>query len=64
VCSEKNPPTARSDGSHRLRVVNSAMSEVLSHADQWGELDAFANQALSLGMQALGIKDETPYRLT
>jgi hypothetical protein len=64
VCSEKNPPTAQSDGSHRLRVINSAMSEVLSQADRWGDLDDFANEALSLGIQALGLTDETPYRLS
>lgn len=64
VCSEENPPSARSAGSHRLRLVNRAMSEVLSHADQWAELDAFADAALTLGMQALGLNEETPYRLT
>lgn len=64
VCSEKNAPTVGSEGSHRLRVITSAMSEVLSQADRWADLDTFANEALSLGIQALGLTDETPYRLS
>jgi hypothetical protein len=64
VCAERNPPGERSEGSHRLRVVNSAMSEVLGHSDRWRDAEAFAEEALELGAQALGLGDETPYRLT
>ncbi len=61
VCAEKNPPG--SDAAYRLRVVNSAMSEVLDQADSWGDLDAFAEEALKLGTSALGLGSEPAARL-
>lgn len=63
VCSELTPPVQAADGRYRLRVVNEVMSEVVDTADQWGDLDAFAEQALKLGSQALGLQREQPVRL-
>lgn len=63
VCAESAPPAERGGGSHRLRVVNRAMSEVLDTADAWGDLERFAEEALRVGMQALGLAGEAPYRL-
>ncbi len=44
-------------------MINEAMSEVVDTADQWGDLDAFAEQGLKLGAQALGLQREQPVRL-
>lgn len=63
VCSERVPPKDRADGGYRLRVVNSAMSEVMDQADSWGDMDAFAEQGLQLAQQALGLTGHEPMRL-
>jgi hypothetical protein len=64
VCAERSPADERARGSHRLRVVNSAMSEVLDHSDAWRRLEAFADEALRIGVRTLGLGSETPYRLS
>ncbi|PQJ96503.1 hypothetical protein [Chromatium okenii] len=55
VCAEHTPPNERADGAYRLRVVNENMTEVLDTGDGWGDLETFAEQALNLGMQMLGL---------
>ncbi|AFL74303.1 hypothetical protein [Thiocystis violascens] len=56
VCAEQTPPAERADGAYRLRVVSELMSEVVDTDDRWGDLDAFADQALKLGAQMLGLQ--------
>jgi len=63
VCAEHAPPAESAQGRYRLRVINEVMSEVVDTADQWGDLDAFAEQGLKLGAQALGLQREQPVRL-
>jgi hypothetical protein len=63
VCSERVPPKDRAEGGYRLRVINSAMSEVMDQADTWGDIDAFADQGLQLAQQALGLTGQEPMRL-
>lgn len=63
VCSERVPPKDRADGGYRLRVINSAMSEVMDQSDSWGDIDAFADQALQLAQQALGLTGHEAMRL-
>lgn len=63
VCSEQAPAAETSDGRYRLRVINEAMSEVVDQNDRWGDLDTFAEQALRLGIQALGLRQEQVVRL-
>ncbi len=63
ICSEKSLPKDRHEGSHRLRVINQAMSEVMSVGDQWGDLDSFSAEALKLGEQILGLAGEQPVKL-
>ena len=59
ICAEKPGPGA----ALRLRVVNSAMSEVLDEDERWRDLDTFAEEALRIGASALGLASETPARL-
>ena len=63
VCAEPSPPIAAEEGRYRLRVINQSMSEVIDTGDQWGELDAFADQAVRLGTQLLGLQREQVIRL-
>lgn len=63
VSSEKVPPRDRPDGAYRLRVINSAMAEVMDQSDAWGDMDAFAEQGLELGQQALGLTGSEAMRL-
>jgi hypothetical protein len=61
VCAE--PAEEGGGGKHALRVVNEVMSEVVDTDDRWGDLDAFAEQGLKLGAQALGLQQEQVVRL-
>lgn len=58
ICSEKTLPKNRHEGTHQLRVINQAMSEVMDINDQWRDLDAFSAEALKIGAQVLGLADE------
>ncbi len=59
VCADKTPPNKRHEGLARLRVVNSAMSEIMDINDRWKDLQQFSDEALQIGMQILGIQSET-----
>ena len=59
ICAEKPTPGA----ALRLRVVNSAMSEVVDEDERWRDLDTFAEEALRIGASALGLASEAPARL-
>ena len=58
ICSERTLPKDRHEGSHRLRVINTAMSEVMDVNDQWRDLDTFCAEALKIGAQVLSLADE------
>jgi hypothetical protein len=63
VCAEQTPPPERVEGSYRLRVIGEALSDVIDTDDCWGDLETFAEQALKLGAQALGLQREPATRL-
>lgn len=63
VCAEQVSPSERGDGAYRLRLVSEAITEVLDTDDRWGDLETFADQALKLGTQALGLQREQVVRL-
>lgn len=63
VVAERLPPGQRAQGGYALRVINSAMDEVMDSGDQWSDLDTFVDQALLMGAQMLGLEQETPYPL-
>ncbi|MBK5965929.1 hypothetical protein CCR95_18070 [Thiocystis minor] len=56
VCAEQTPAAERADGAYRLRVVSALMSEVVDTNDCWGDLETFAEQAIKLGRQMLGLQ--------
>jgi hypothetical protein len=63
VCCEESAAEEVTEGRYRLRLVSDAMSEVLDVADRWGDIDAFSEQGLKLGIQALGLHQEQVVRL-
>lgn len=63
VVSERLAPGQRAVGSHALRVINSAMDEVMDTDARWGRQADFVDQALMLGGQLLGLEQDTPYPL-
>jgi len=63
VCSERSLPKDRDEGSHQIRVINSAMSEVMDINDQWRDLELFSTEGLKLGAQMLGLDDEQAFPL-
>jgi hypothetical protein len=63
VVSERLPPGERAKGSHALRMINSAMDEVMDVDGRWSRLGDFTDQALQMGAQLLGLEQEVPYPL-
>lgn len=63
VLSELSHPREADLGRYRLRLVNETLSEVMDSDDRWGDLETFAEQALKLGIQALGLQREAVVRL-
>lgn len=63
VCAEQTPPAVAGQRRYGLRIINEVMSEVVDTSDAWGNLDAFAEQGLKLGTQALGLQQEQVLRL-
>jgi len=63
IVSERQPPGQRDKGSHALRVINSAMDEVMDVDNRWMQLDDFVDQALLMGAQILSLEQEVPYPL-
>lgn len=63
VTAEEAPPAASADGRYQLRVVSEALSDVVDRHDRWGDLDTFAEQALDLAQQVLGLANREPLRL-
>lgn len=63
IVSERLPPGQREQGSHAVRLINSAMDEVMDTDSRWGRLDDFVEQALQMGAQMLGLEQDIPYQL-
>lgn len=63
VTCERLPVGQRERGTHAIRVVNSAMDEIMDVDPRWSRLDEFTAQALQMGAQLLGLEQEQPYLL-
>jgi len=60
IVSERLPPGQRAQGSHAIRLINSAMDEIMDTDGRWGRLGDFVDQALQMGAQMLALEQETP----
>ncbi|SDY27714.1 hypothetical protein SAMN05421644_14423 [Allochromatium warmingii] len=63
VCSEPTPLAERAAGAYCLRVVSESLTETLDINNAWGDLDHFAEQALQVGAQLLGLPESSVMRL-
>lgn len=63
VTAERNPRARSHEGSHRLRIISEALTDDLGSSDAWAELEAFAEEALRLAAQVLGLGEQTAQRL-
>jgi hypothetical protein len=63
VTAEEAPAADSAGGRYRLRVISDGLTDVVDTADRWGDLDIFAEQALDLAQQVLGIGNQEPLRL-
>ena len=63
VASERLPAGEREKGTHALRLINSAMDEVMEVGSRWSRMSEFREQALKMGEQMLGLEQDTPYPL-
>ncbi len=64
VTAEKNPrKVAQEQGAFKLRVITEGMNEEVGSSDNWGDAEAFAQEALTLAAGALGLGGEVPQRL-
>lgn len=64
VTSEEAPPERRADGGYDLRVVSEGLTDVLDTADRWGDLEQFAEQAIDLAQQVLGLSNQQVLKLS
>lgn len=51
------------DGDYLLKVLAPNLERELNTSDAWRDLDIFADQAISLAQQVMGLKDEAAHRL-
>ena len=63
VTSEQNPPSARADGSHQLRVVAGNGEKVLGSSDGLTDLDNFATVSIGIAKQLFQLDDEQETQL-
>lgn len=63
VSAESSPPAERAGGAYQIRVLGEFLSEVVDTDDRWGDLDTFAEQALRIGQQTLGLQQAQINRL-
>ena len=46
-----------------MRVMMGDGDEIIGHSNQWGDLDKFADESISIVSRVLKLSDETPYQL-
>lgn len=63
VTCEPAPAASADAGRYLLRVISEALTDVLDQADDWGDADRFAEQALDIARQVLGLRAAEAVRL-
>ena len=55
--------TADPDPNYNMRIIMRDGAEIIGTSTAWGDLDAFASEALGVVGQVLNLSDEVPYQL-
>ncbi|WP_462322797.1 hypothetical protein [Halochromatium sp.] len=63
VTSELAASDRRGEGAYDLRVVSEGLTDVVDTADRWESLDQFADQAVDLAQQILGLSNHQVIKL-
>lgn len=63
VTSEPAAPERQAQGAYDLRVISDGLTDVLDTGDRWSDLDLFAEQALDLAQQVLGLRNQQVIKL-
>lgn len=63
VTAEEGAGSDRAAGRYQLRVISDALTDIVDTSDRWHDLDIFAEQALDLARQVLGLGNQEPLRL-
>ena len=53
----------RPEGEYSMRFIMHNGEEVIGHSGQWGDLDAFVDEAMGVVSRVLSLSDEIPYQL-
>jgi hypothetical protein len=53
----------RGDFDYRLRLIMEGLSDIMAEADEYGDLDAFCDTAITITRKALQLTDEEAVRL-
>jgi hypothetical protein len=63
VTSQPAPPERRAQGDYDLRVISESLTDVLDTGDRWADSELFAEQALDLAQQMLGLRNQQVVKL-
>ena len=63
VTAQRPPLEEASRGAVALRLVGANIDEIMDVDGRWQDIQQFAEQALQLGTQVLGLEQEIPYRI-
>ncbi len=63
VTCEPAPAERRAEGAYDLRMISESLTDVLDSADRWESLDQFADQAIDLAQQVLGLRQHQVVKL-
>ena len=53
----------RDDATYEMRLIMHDGEEVIGQSEQWGDLNAFVEEAVKVVSQILSLSDEVPYQL-
>ena len=57
-------PAGRHSAEHDMRIIMRDGAEVIGSSKEWGGLDVFVDEALSIIARVLALSDETPYPMS
>lgn len=63
VTAEERVGSDAAAGRYQLRVLSDALTDIVDVSDRWHDLDSFAEQALDLARQVLGLGSQEALRL-
>lgn len=63
VTTEPAAPERQAQGGYDLRLISDSLTDLLDTGDRWADLDLFAEQALDLAQQVLGLRNQQIIKL-